>query len=322
MRKNVIGIIFGLACFVVALSIIGRNNYQDVIQAITWQDLGVAVAINILLSFVSGCRIAYLTGSIYKTRLRLVDYLAIPLLIKFWGYLIPMKGGLVFSTLFLKMKYNIKAAQGVSLALYSYLISVVLAGIWGLYYSVTKGMLISLFSVISILFILSPLLLTLSARLLSAFSPQAPAFQEIKKILLSINKNCATLSRNLASTFIVASLTVGHILARVLLYYWAARACQIPISFAALLAMSFMITFTTIFRLIPGNLGVDELLGGSAAALFGSSMANGITIVLFVRFVHVLLAFGLGPILTAQNMKYFKAATLRSMWDRIKTAET
>lgn len=319
MRKNIVS--FGISVLLIAIVVIIliRSNYITLVKKISWTDIAVSIVICLSVFALSGYRIGYLMSRQYHTRLRLIDVVTLPIMMNLWGYVIP-KGGMLYSAFFLKTKYRIKAAEGFSIAVYIFLITMVLTGFIGLYYTVSKNLFFSVGTFISILLVLSPFIIKVLNIILQRFSfERIVLLKNIQSVTTSIIDNSNIFLTDVSMTVVVFLLTLANIAGRAVWFYWAATVFDMQVSIVAAVMLALVSQLALVIRFVPGNLGVNELMAGGALSILGGTIEEGILFTLFNRFACLLLTITVGLLSIAANMKYFHLKDLKSMWKALKS---
>jgi hypothetical protein len=221
---------------------------------------------------------------------------------------------MLYSTFFLKAKYGIKAAHGLSISVYIYLMVVVLAGLLGLYYAISKGFFFSIGTLVCIVCILSPLVIKGIDMILSVLPLEKLLFAEkARHIIHSIISNSTTLWSDLPATAVILMLTLGHICLRIFWFFWIAHVFDMDLPLIALIELALIAQLSIIIRFIPGNIGLNELISGGALTILGGTMGEGILISLFARFSTLVLTFSIGTLSVVVNVQYFNMKSFKTM---------
>jgi hypothetical protein len=276
-----------------------------------------------LVFLLNGLSVAYLTFQQFSVRISIVDIILLPIMMRLWGYLVPFRGGLMFSALLLKMKYKVKLSGSLSVGLYTFLITLVLSGCFGLYYMWTNDMLLSIGTLVSICLIISPLLVKAANVLLSII----PINQHI--LLTNVKTFCETtidssliIFKNYKNNIAVLLLTVANIFIYIVWIYWATVAFNMVVAIDKIIILALVLKLSIVTRLVPGNLGVQELAAGGAFYMLGGTIEEGIWIALFIRLSSMILVFTIGVLGVVANTKYLNVSDLREMWILLNKKET
>ena len=112
-----------------------RGNTGSLMAGISLFQVTVTLVITFCLFFINGYIIAFMASHHYKTSISLMDVALLPLMMHLWSFIIPFRGGLLFSAFFLKMKYNIKGAESIAIGVFTTMISLVITGLCGVYFT-------------------------------------------------------------------------------------------------------------------------------------------------------------------------------------------
>ena len=321
MTRKTIAYLLAVIFIFISLFVLIRGDYLSLITKISLGDFFISVIIALSVFFLSGCKIAYLSSSQLGVKLGFIDIVTLPMAMNFWSYVIP-KGGMLYSTFFLKAKYGIKAAHGFSITIYIYIMVVVLAGFFGLYYTISRGFLFSLGALVSVVLILSPFLIKLLDMILGVLPlGKLPFAKNVQGIIHTIISNSTTLWSNVTATTVIFIMTLGHIILRVFWLYWAVHVFEMDVPLIALIELALIAQLSIIIRFIPGNIGLNELISGGALSILGGTMGGGILISLFTRFSTLVLTFTIGSLSVIVNVKHFNMESIKTMFAAIKKSD-
>ena len=305
----------------VAILVLAQSDYIGLIKRLTVTDILVSIALSLITFTLSGLKIGYLTQKHFQKRLSISDLITLPLSMNLWGFIIPVRGGLLYSVFFLKTKYKIKMVEGVSLSIYTYLLTVILIGGFGLYYTISNYLFFSIGTLISILLLLSPFILKILHGVLHYFPIKKFALlKKIRDIIDSIFINLHLILGNFHSNAIIILITLAHLLFVAISFYWATVVFDLNVLFVSVVMAALIVRLGMILSFTPGNLGVNELLSGGAFSMLGGTVEEGILIALFIRFSSILLTFTIGILAVSANMKYFNVSSIKSVFTALKNA--
>jgi len=220
------------------------------------------------------------------------------------------------------MKYKIKFVEGISISATNHLMTIVLYGILGICYIISQGMLLSMSTVIALLFVFCPLIVTYLHKILSKITFQNNSFLgKIQSIVDSIVKNHNELWSNFNILISLFLLSCVHTALRIYWIYLATVIFDLNIPFLAVIAMALLTELSIIIRFLPGNIGIYELLSGGTFQALGQSGEVGILIALFLRMITVMVTFTIGLFALNANLKYFDVDNIKSVWRSLKTAK-
>jgi hypothetical protein len=308
----IVGVV--LLLFITA-KILGNEAYVGLLNELSFYHITVSLLISFFLFLINGYIIAYLVKQQYRTSIRLVDIVLLPFMMHLFSYIIPIRGGLLFSALFLKLKYNIKGTEGIAIGVYSLIIGLMITGLCGVYFTYHNNIFVSVWTFLSLLLILSPLLVGVSERLLDGIVlRKTSVLNKIKTILSAVSRGSRELFLNYKISIVMLVLTMLNIVLYIYLLFWITIAFNIQASLEKIVMFALMIRISTLVRIIPGNLGIQEFFSGSVFYLLGGELNDGLAIALFVRFVSLLLTFTIGTTGVLMNMKGFSMQEIKKLW--------
>jgi len=321
-NKNSFRLLIAAIFLFLAIRILCHDNYISLFKEISLLDLLVAMLISFMLSFSGGYILKFILQDQYQARISFIDTCTIRLMMNFWSFIIPIRGGLLYILFFLNSKYKIKISEGASTNIFVYIVSFTFSGLFGLYYTISNGKVFSIETLVSLLFVLNIFLLRGANALFQKLpTAQFRLFHKLKLFLNTLVINSNRSFRNIKTTGIVFFLIVVRYFFQAGRYYWAAVVFGIDISFTTAMVLAIIIEMNNmIFRISPGNLGLNELLSGGVFAIIGESSQEGIIIALFIRLANWILTFTVGLWAVMINIKYLSIDNLRSLWFKLKTS--
>jgi hypothetical protein len=305
---------FAVGCALVWFSLMFCLDTEDwnTLSRIAWGDLLKILLAAQLVYALSGIEFAIIVYFNSRVRLSLVDIFFLPITMNLWSFLIPFQGALVYSSLILKCKYKTRLSEAVATSIFSYFLSIVITGVFGVCFSALVGSWLSPWMVASTLLALFPFMLfgvekivawmpTIRIRILKS------ALSFVHEIVVRI-RALFSMPRLLGLLFLT---NISHIAASFLMNYYAAVALNVIVSWQILLVFTLLIRLSVILKVTPGNVGVQEILSGGIFSLMMLDPAAGILITLLTRLVTVSQMCTVGVVDTISNTKYF---SLRSVF--------
>ncbi|MDZ4845182.1 MAG: lysylphosphatidylglycerol synthase domain-containing protein [Chitinophagales bacterium] len=248
-----------------------------------------------------GIQISYLLHRETKIALTAGDIALLPCSINMFGYIIPTNGGMLYSVLFLKAKYRIDFVKTLSVGFGMVFISVMLNGLIGLFFCYIAKLRIEFF-IASLLFLFSPFFAFAVGKLLSVlnFKKDTWLFRLRNFVQEALSQSVALITQgHVFFTITFTSLII--ILLNIGVYYWINVMLGTGLSFAATSLTIVLLNISSLIRIVPGNLGVEELIASGIFSLTGSDPMTGALVTLFLRTVNLSLTIPLGILHTAIN---------------------
>jgi uncharacterized membrane protein YbhN (UPF0104 family) len=266
----------------------------------------ISIAIQLILYAISGTQYYYVR-KFYDVTLEKKDLFLFPLATSFWGFLIPFQGGLLFSTLFFKLKYKMRLTESFSINIYIYLVTIFFAGITGLIFSVANHLSFSLFFIISVLLILNPFLIyVVHAILVKIPYHKWGIFSRLFEITHFVVTHTKTLWQNWRRLKAVFLLEILHIIVFGVLFYWISYALGYHYTFLTAIILSFIQEMLLVVKFTPNNLGVSQLVSGAFFKYLGQSPSDAVMITLFLSLTSLMIIFSFGVVANIYYIRYFR----------------
>lgn len=264
-----------------------KNNVSSVFQNIRLSDFFILIS-GILLSYIpSGIQMRMLLKAA-QTALSPVDTLLLPVSMSLWAYIIPANGGFLYSLYFLSKKYHCALTNSSSVGIFTIYISFILSGICGLILAIflpAKSALICIAG--SVICIFFPFFVRTGNCILKKLAQHFPAFTKLSNFADSIVTCCKDwlLDKKMlaANTFIV----LIQLFLTYMLYVWIVLMLKLQTDLAMLFLVVIAQRISSLIRLLPGNLGIEEVVTGVLFALTGLSWENGLLIAAILRCAQI-----------------------------------
>ncbi|NPV04072.1 MAG: flippase-like domain-containing protein [Syntrophaceae bacterium] len=209
------------------------------------------------------------------------------------NYLTPFSGGLFARAIYLKRRHDFPYTDFAAVLASNYMIVIAVVSVTG------TAVLLPLAAEDRSLW---PLLLFFAAALsilsLSLFVPLKGLAGRHRLPLRArqVLEGFARMRRDRALLARLLGITLFNVALGALLYVAAFHAIGSPVPWRTALLIYLLTSFAFLINITPGNLGVQEIAAGLAAALLGAGGEMGFLASLVIRAVTILLAFTLGPI--------------------------
>jgi len=300
---------------VVILRHLTTTHYLGLLRNISPGELLFSIFIALVLFTLSGTRYYYILKKYHHTKLLLQDIPLFPIMMNLWGYLLPTQGSLIFSTLFLKYKYQVTIRRSFSINLYIYLFSVVLTGAIGLYYCVSHQMYFSPILIVSVFFFFSPVIILIITKLIKGMH-----FLEFFNILKIVREKTLSLLAGINSFWLdpklnltLFFLNIVHLFVTYLWFFQTTIVFDLTLSNYEIIMLALMSRLALILKFTPGNLGITELVAGGALHFLGGNFSEGVLCTLFFRFTTLLIAAIVGGFATIYNMQYVNLEKIKKI---------
>lgn len=242
----------------------------------------------------------------YDLKIKPIEILTLPLMMHLFLYLMPMKGGMLFQVFYSKHKYALDLSKGFSLGMTVFFSSLILTIILGLFlvyaipirsFELTATLLFMAFAFIGASGILS-LLPTFQPTSTGVVSRVVGFLIRVKSELLEQFKNPQLFVALIATTF--ASVVIQAIL-----FWQTSLEMGIASDFLPVLLVVLILRVILLVRLLPGNLGIQEIMITVTFAAAGFSVEDGLLIGIVTRLISVFWSAVVGLPALYSNLKYF-----------------
>ena len=305
-KKSIINIssyLFTIGLLVVIFKFFIKQEQLELlkkISALSWLLFSVFVLINYILG---GLQYLCMKKQ-YGICLEKKDIVLLPVVMNLWNYIIPVQGSAIFFTLFLRHKYQVKIADSFSVTIFLYLVTLLFSGIFGIVFSFYYDIGFSLFTLISIIFFLNPLLIIAGYQILL----HIPNIRN--RFFLGIFNFTERVVGNLTSLWLdyknTGFIFLLYILRTVMVVFWfmliARELGYGEVTFFALVLLSLWRNVSLVLKFTPNNLGIMQVISGALFALIHFQPEQGIMISLVASASSLIVAVTVG---LAGNFYYF-----------------
>ncbi|MCB9187083.1 MAG: flippase-like domain-containing protein [Flavobacteriales bacterium] len=322
--------IYGTLGFLLAILIFGGvafSVFKDVDPLALLESIGVA---GILQNFLIGIAYFFSFGILmkvvyqhhYKCDLSWADAFFLPFMMHLWTYILPVKGGLIYQTFFVKAKYGLDMSKGFSVGVLVFAASLLITCFVGgaLSFLVRDALALQLV----LLFMFGTLIFFLFAgRLVSEPDPSRSGviyslIAFVQKVLIQFREQLKDVKLLFKLVFVTLASTLVH----AIWFYHCAYILGYDPEPVGILLATLVLRIVTLVRILPGNLGIQEVMIGSVFLAAGLGLQEGLTTALLVRLVSMVLAGTLGIGGLYLNFRYFGTDSLTGLLNKLKRSDT
>ena len=257
----------------------------------------------------------------YNVNLPWQDTLLLPSMMHLFTYVLPMKGGLIFQTYFSKAKYGLDMSKGFSVGLLVFAASLIIASFIGgaLSFLIRDALALQLL----LLFMFGTLIFFLVAgKFVSEPDPSKTGFLNsliafVQKVLIQFREQL----KDSKLLFRVIFVTLASTLVHAVWFYHCAYVLGYEPEPVGILLATLVLRIVTLVRILPGNLGVQEVMIGSVFLAAGLGLQEGLTTSLLVRLISVVLAGTLGIGGLYLNFRYFETDSITGLLNKLKRSD-
>lgn len=296
-----------------------RNGYFLTFSQAGGSDWAVLLLLTLASYFVSGWQLWYLVRFISSKSIHWTDILFMPMSMSLFGYIIPANGGFLYSVYFLKKKNAVDTTNGFSVAVVTLYLSFIVSGLAFLIASWVTQILEWHLLLIALALVLSPLLVTGGNMMLALLPLKAGSRAErARKYLDSVIRQSNSMLLNRQVVLMNFLFTLVSLFLFFMMYFWINKSLGLGLSMVSLLALLALMRISSLIRILPGNLGLEELFTAGLFGLIGHDPSVGLVFSVFLRFCSVIIMIPFGISHTAFNTKYFSMKDLRHLLPRRK----
>jgi hypothetical protein len=304
-RKNIIKYTISVILLLICFYFLYTKGYFSLIKNIDIRYLVLVVILNMATYFVTGWQLFYLINKSSHIRIKLIDVLLLPITGNLWAYIIPSNGTMIFSSFFLKTKYNVNLAYAFSFNVFMVYITLIITGIMGLLSLIFLKYNLLVILVSSAL-ILSPVFLYLFNWLIQLISIKENTF--FKRIQEFINSVVVHSNNLFTDKDIIRFIVFSTILLQLLIlvaFYFVFRSLGVQIQLASLILFFMVSRASSLIRFLPGNIGLEEFYSAGIFKIISNDPAFGVLFALVNRFMTLIIIIPIGIVHTIFNLKYF-----------------
>jgi len=293
---------------------LNQNNTFDTLKNVSLSDFCLLTMITFIGYLTMGLQTFFMLKEQYGVKISFVDVVFLPIAMTLFGYIIPANGGIIYSTLFLKAKYKVKASTGFALGVVLIYISFILSGVLGVFgYFLMDDLGMEVFY-ISIPLVLSPLLVRLGNQVFQLLPFSKEGF--LAKVQSFINELVGSSSDMMKHKKIIllnVLLTLIYLLITYVTFMKINEMLDLGLNTFGLFVLLVITRVSSLLRVLPGNIGVQELYMGSVFKLVGLTVSLGAIFSLMWRSSSIVLMIPFGIAHLLLNTHHIK---LKEFFDR------
>jgi uncharacterized membrane protein YbhN (UPF0104 family) len=271
-----------------------------------------SMGVGLLTMATQGLVLRYVLHKGNGTRISWADTLSLPFAMHLWTFIIPIKGGFMYSSFMVSRKYETPFSNGYSSGLAMFIGSLFVNGLFGLIlYNLTPTQ-SRIFPLFFGLFLSVPLAVAIVSRMVMDL--QYTGSSQVVSFLLRVASDLAALTRAPKALTVVTVLSTLNMLLHCLWFWAGAKALGIEVSAVNIGVVTLVLRVLFLIRLLPGNLGIQEVLTAGAFAAAGVSWADGMAMALLLRMEAVLLTMAIGIPAMMLNAHHLNVSSVREMY--------
>lgn len=254
----------------------------------------------------------------YRLRLPFMEILTLPLMMHLFLYLMPMKGGMLFQVFYTKHKYRLDMSKGFSLGMMVFLNSLFLTIFLGL--AMVYLLPVDSLQLKMIIWSLAAGLVGMVATmgLLPAANVERAGFLgRFLNFLINVRKQLVDQFKNIRLFFGLLVTTFVSVVIQAYWFWQTAMVLGIACNYGPVLLVVLILRIILLVRLLPGNLGIQELMIGVVFATAGFEIEQGLMIGVITRLISVFWSAVIGLPALYSNLQYFGSTSLGGLIGRL-----
>ncbi len=276
------------------------------------------IGVGMLVFFATGLLMKTVFAHHFKVNLSWADTWFLPTMMHLWSYILPVKGGMIFQVVFMRAKYQVNLSKGFSVGVLIFAVSLFVTCLLGslLAFQVPDAFSLQLILLAMGLMLIVPVV---AIKLFPKWEPKetSPFYQ-----LLKFGANVVSqLRTQTADRALLLKTLLVTIVAAVLHAYWFYNSALLlgydPDPYGIALA-TLVLRIILLFRFLPGNLGIQEVITGAIFTAAGLGLQEGLMTAVFIRLASAGLAVAFGLPALYFNLRYFEANSIRGIWNKLK----
>ena len=291
-NKNFLKSLIGIILAAVLCGYLVHNGTFTCVKQISGLSLFILLLLTASSFMLNGLQMHYLLRKQNSVHLTCWDTILLPFTMNLLSYVIPANGGFLYSVYFLKTKYGVDISKGASIGFFIIYIYLAISGIICLSIGLFLLSLQAIFAGIALL--LSPWLLRIVNLAAKKIKLRFTWFQKGKQILSDIVESSEKMLHKREIVLFNILFTVLQTVITYLVYWFLAKELKMDISSSIILATVLFLQISSFVRIIPGNMGIEDLFSGGVFLLLGQDGSVGVLLSLLLRAARFLLVIPLG----------------------------
>lgn len=286
--------------------------------AVTAVDVLINVLLGVAYFMTFGWVMAIVFKDHYKIDYPVFDLAFLPFQMHLFTYIMPVKGGMLYQTFFMKMKHGMALSKGFSSGIYVFIASLLLTCIAGLALSFQLEDVAEL-QILLILMTVGLIVLTFGARFIPNRDDDSGGL--LTRLLGFIQRIGAGIGElfgdpmMFGKVFLMTAISAGL---QSWWFYQTAIVLGYDVSWMGMTLATLVIRILMLIRFVPGNLGFQEIMSGAVFVAAGLTVEDGLLVAMINRLASMALAAILGSGALYYNFRYFGTQNLKQLFAEIK----
>jgi uncharacterized membrane protein YbhN (UPF0104 family) len=254
----------------------------------------------------------------YGLKLNTSEILVLPMMMHLFLYLMPIKGGMFFQVFYSKQKYGLDLSSGFSFGVLVFLNSLLLTIVLGLVLVYTIPVRSLELKVLIWGMAAAPLALIIFLRSLPNEKEHTNRLsQRFANFMIRAGWQLKEQLNNTRLFIALSTTTLASMLIQSLWFWKMSEILGLQSEFLPVMLVVLILRILMLIRLLPGNLGIQELMIAAVFSAAGFRLEDGLLIGVITRLISVFWTTIIGLPALFSNLHYFESATLRGLIERV-----
>lgn len=301
-RKKILPYILALIFIAIIGYSLRNENVWSLMKTIRPENVILTIIVTCCFFLANGLQFSYNVLINGELKLPFKEYFNVPVLMNLFSYLLPLNGGMIFASVYLKGKYKMSYAGGLASGGIVLLFSLFITGTSGIFYGLFSHQLPDKMLFLFVLFLLPvffwPVFLYIKKR------PSGNIFWRVLNLIIATAEQLKLSLKAPRVWFYNIAFTLLSILMNALWFYTGVLALGFHINIFQTFIFALLLRIAMLMKFIPGNLGFQELILGLIISMTGYTIKDGMLISLYLRACTLSISLFYGIPLFLQNKKY------------------
>lgn len=272
-----------------------------------------------LLFLTNGYQLYYSLNKTYNSRLSVSEVLFLPTTMHLFGYLVPFRGSYLFSIFYFKMKYKMSIVKSGAAGLLTLIINLLISGLFLVLLSYYfEGPLFIKINLMGFLLLTTFFMPNIYLKLNKNRSFPHKSLNEITKKLTEISSDLSEMTKDYYQVFTLILITIINIIIQSIWFLSIGNPLSLNLSYENYLMYAILLRLSVFIRILPGNLGIQEIFSGLISELIGIGFDVGITIGLLFRITSLSISILIGIPYLYLNRSHFHGLSFFNLLKKIR----
>lgn len=309
-------ILFGTVAFFTFRNV----DLVELFSSVTASDALINLLLGTAYFITFGWVMAIVFRAHYKIDYPTFDLAFLPFQMHLFTYLMPVKGGMLYQTFFMKMKHKMDLSKGFSSGIFVFIASLLLTCMAGLALSFQLEGVQELRLLLGLMSV-GLLVLTFGSRFIPERKDLTGSW--VSRLLGFVQRIGAGIGDLFSDPLLFVKVFLMTAISAGLQSWWfyhTAIVLGYDVSWMGMTFATLIIRILMLVRFVPGNLGFQEIMSGAVFVAAGLTIEDGLLVAMINRLASVALAGTLGFGALYYNFRYFGTQNLKQLFAEMKSS--